>query len=112
MLVHDAARPCLHQDDLSRLLALCETSRVGGILAAPVRDTMKRAEPGKTAVAHTVDRNDLWHALTPQFFPRELLVDCLTRALNEGPPSPMKPRRWSIAASIRSWSPDALIILK
>jgi 2-C-methyl-D-erythritol 4-phosphate cytidylyltransferase len=32
VLVHDAARPCLHQDDLSRLLALCETSRVGGIL--------------------------------------------------------------------------------
>ena len=84
VLVHDAARPCLHQDDLSRLLSLCETSRVGGILAAPVRDTMKRAEPGKTAIAHTVDRNDLWHALTPQLFPRELLVDCLTRALNEG----------------------------
>lgn len=77
-------RACLHQDDLSRLLSLCETSRVGGILAAPVRDTMKRAEPGKTAIAHTVDRNDLWHALTPQLFPRELLVDCLTRALNEG----------------------------
>ena len=45
---------------------------------------MKRAEPGKAAIAHTVDRNDLWHALTPQFFPRELLLDCLTRALNEG----------------------------
>lgn len=84
VLVHDAARPCLHQDDLARLLSLSETSRVGGILAAPVRDTMKRAEPGKAAIAHTVDRNDLWHALTPQFFPRELLLDCLTRALNEG----------------------------
>ncbi|MCS2169352.1 2-C-methyl-D-erythritol 4-phosphate cytidylyltransferase [Scandinavium sp. TWS1a] len=84
VLVHDAARPCLHQDDLANLMALSETSRVGGILAAPVRDTMKRAEPGKTAIAHTVDRNDLWHALTPQFFPRELLFDCLTRALNEG----------------------------
>lgn len=46
VLVHDAARPCLHQDDLARLLALSETSRTG-ILAAPVRDTMKRAEPGK-----------------------------------------------------------------
>ena len=56
VLVHDAARPCLHQD----------------------------AEPGKNAIAHTVDRNGLWHALTPQFFPRELLHDCLTRALNEG----------------------------
>ncbi len=84
VLVHDAARPCLCQDDLNRLLALSETSRVGGILAAPVRDTMKRGEPGKPAIAHTVDRNDLWHALTPQFFPRELLTDCLTRALNEG----------------------------
>ena len=84
VLVHDAARPCLHQDDLARLLALSERSRVGGILAAPVRDTMKRAEPGKVAIAHTVDRNDLWHALTPQFFPRELLLACLTRALNDG----------------------------
>lgn len=84
VLVHDAARPCLHLDDLNRLLQLSETSRVGGILAAPVRDTMKRAEPGKNAIAHTVDRNDLWHALTPQFFPHQLLHDCLTRALNEG----------------------------
>ncbi|SCB94408.1 2-C-methyl-D-erythritol 4-phosphate cytidylyltransferase [Kosakonia oryziphila] len=84
VLVHDAARPCLHQDDLNRLLQLSETSRVGGILAAPVRDTMKRAEPGKTAIAHTVERNDLWHALTPQFFPLQLLHDCLVRALNEG----------------------------
>ncbi|WP_312952651.1 2-C-methyl-D-erythritol 4-phosphate cytidylyltransferase [Superficieibacter sp.] len=84
VLVHDAARPCLCQDDLDRLLRLSETSRVGGILAAPVRDTMKRGEPGKSAIAHTVDRNDLWHALTPQFFPRELLTACLTRALHEG----------------------------
>src|SRR5690606_16503612 len=45
VLVHDAARPCLHQDDLARLLMLSETSRTGGILAVPVRDTMKRAEP-------------------------------------------------------------------
>ena len=84
VLVHDAARPCLHQDDLARLLALSETSRVGGILAAQVRDTMKRAEPGQSLIAHTVERQDLWHALTPQFFPRELLHDCLTRAINAG----------------------------
>lgn len=84
VLVHDAARPCLHIDDLSRLLAIAATSTVGGILAAPVRDTMKRAEPGKQAIAHTVDREALWHALTPQLFPLELLRDCLVRALNEG----------------------------
>ncbi|WP_034950558.1 2-C-methyl-D-erythritol 4-phosphate cytidylyltransferase [Erwinia oleae] len=84
VLVHDAARPCLHLDDLSRLLSIARTSRVGGLLAAPVRDTMKRGEPGKNRIAHTVDRNDLWHALTPQFFPTDLLRACLERALNEG----------------------------
>lgn len=83
VLVHDAARPCLHLDDLSRLLQIREQSRVGGILAAPVRDTMKRGEPGKAAIAHTVERDDLWHALTPQYFPHALLTACLTRALNE-----------------------------
>ncbi|WP_158785376.1 2-C-methyl-D-erythritol 4-phosphate cytidylyltransferase [Pantoea sp. BAV 3049] len=84
VLVHDAARPCLHPDDLTRLLAITATSRVGGILAAPVRDTMKRAEAGKQAIAHTVDREALWHALTPQLFPLVLLRDCLHRALQEG----------------------------
>ncbi|MDU1574212.1 MAG: 2-C-methyl-D-erythritol 4-phosphate cytidylyltransferase [Pantoea sp.] len=84
VLVHDAARPCLHPDDLARLLQVRETSRVGGILAAPVCDTMKRGEPGVAAVAHTVEREDLWHALTPQFFPHQLLTACLTRALAEG----------------------------
>lgn len=84
VLVHDAARPCLHQDDLERLLALRHRSDVGGILAAPVCDTMKRAQPGQHTIDHTVDRNDLWHAQTPQFFPRDLLFTCLSRALNEG----------------------------
>ncbi|PLR48105.1 2-C-methyl-D-erythritol 4-phosphate cytidylyltransferase [Chimaeribacter arupi] len=84
VLVHDAARPCLHQDDLARLLAITATSKVGGILAAPVRDTMKRAEAGVAAVAHTVDRQNLWHALTPQLFPLALLKACLSRALREG----------------------------
>ena len=84
VLVHDAARPCLHPDDLNNLLAISASSKVGGILAAPVRDTMKRGEPGLAAIAHTVDRQDLWHALTPQFFPLELLKTCLRRALNEG----------------------------
>jgi 2-C-methyl-D-erythritol 4-phosphate cytidylyltransferase len=84
VLVHDAARPCLHADDLERLLAITEHSKVGGILAAPVRDTMKRAEPGQNAISHTVERQDLWHALTPQLFPLALLKQCLQRALDEG----------------------------
>lgn len=84
VLVHDAARPCLHADDLDRLLAITEHSDVGGILAAPVRDTMKRAEPGHGAISHTVERQDLWHALTPQLFPLALLKQCLQRALDDG----------------------------
>lgn len=83
VLVHDAARPCLHQDDLSRLLLLAGTHDTGGILATPVCDTMKRAQPSETLIAHTVDRDDLWHALTPQLFPLALLRNCLTRALDE-----------------------------
>lgn len=84
VLVHDAARPCLHADDLERLLAITAHSKVGGILAAPVRDTMKRAEPGRETIAHTVERQDLWHALTPQLFPLPLLKQCLQRTLDEG----------------------------
>lgn len=84
VLVHDAARPCLHPDDLAQLLSITEYSKVGGILAAPVRDTMKRGEVGIQAIAHTVDRQDLWHALTPQLFPLELLKLCLSRALQDG----------------------------
>ncbi|GAB7206940.1 2-C-methyl-D-erythritol 4-phosphate cytidylyltransferase [Dickeya oryzae] len=82
VLVHDAARPCLHQDDLSRLLLLTGQSEVGGILAAPVRDTMKRSRDGR--IDHTVEREALWHALTPQLFPLPLLRSCLEQALREG----------------------------
>lgn len=81
-LVHDAARPCLHLQDLDRLLQLMRHSDVGGILAAPVRDTMKRSQGD--IIDHTVERSDLWHALTPQLFPLPLLERCLTRALREG----------------------------
>lgn len=83
VLVHDAARPCLHAEDLDRLLAITEHSKVGGILAARVRDTMKRGEPGQETIAHTVERQDLWHALTPQLFPLQLLKLCLQRALDD-----------------------------
>ncbi|WP_127959723.1 2-C-methyl-D-erythritol 4-phosphate cytidylyltransferase [Serratia microhaemolytica] len=84
VLVHDAARPCLHADDLARLLAITAQSQVGGILAAPVRDTMKRAVAGQHRIDHTVDRQALWHALTPQLFPRQLLLTCLQQALADG----------------------------
>ncbi|WP_420885585.1 2-C-methyl-D-erythritol 4-phosphate cytidylyltransferase [Candidatus Profftia tarda] len=84
VLVHDAARPCLHKDDLSNLLELRYKSKVGGILATPVRDTMKRSRSGIDVIKHTVTREWLWHALTPQFFPCKLLIMCLEYALNQG----------------------------
>ncbi|WP_036772731.1 2-C-methyl-D-erythritol 4-phosphate cytidylyltransferase [Photorhabdus australis] len=88
VLVHDAARPCLHRDDLERLLQLAESGEqgnmiCGGILASPVRDTMKRGRTGQEIIDHTVERQDLWHALTPQLFPLMLLRDCLSKALSQ-----------------------------
>lgn len=84
VLVHDAVRPCLHANDLARLLAITEHSKVGGILAVLVRDTIKRAEPSLGTISHTIERQELWHALTPQLFPLALLKHCLQRALDEG----------------------------
>lgn len=86
VLVHDAVRPCLHQDDLRRLLAITAQTDVGGVLAFPVRNTIKRACAGTDIIASTVERDNLWHALTPQLFARDLLKNCLERALAEGAP--------------------------
>ncbi len=84
VLVHDAARPCLCHDDLTRLLTLAESGSIGGILATPVRDTMKRSEPHPEVnyqqVSKTESRDNLWHALTPQFFPLALLKFALEQA--------------------------------
>ncbi|GGW65373.1 2-C-methyl-D-erythritol 4-phosphate cytidylyltransferase [Alishewanella tabrizica] len=81
VLVHDAARPLVRREDIELLITRCMAVGHGGILATPVRDTMKR---GSQLVQHTVDRQQLWHALTPQFFPTALLRDCITRALAAG----------------------------
>ena len=45
----------------------------------PVRDTMKR-QSAETTVQGTVDREGLWHALTPQLFPYHVLRDALSNA--------------------------------
>ncbi|VFP80242.1 2-C-methyl-D-erythritol 4-phosphate cytidylyltransferase [Candidatus Erwinia haradaeae] len=83
VLIHDAARPCLCSTDLHRLLALTVSSQIGGILAVPVRDTLKRAMKGKNNIHYTVKRESLWHALTPQLFPLTLLKNCLEKLLRD-----------------------------
>ncbi|ELI1839424.1 2-C-methyl-D-erythritol 4-phosphate cytidylyltransferase [Vibrio fluvialis] len=80
VLVHDAARPCVEHADISQLIATAQTHTVGAILAAPVRDTMKRADGGQN-IDHTVDRVALWHALTPQMFRAQPLMQALTQAI-------------------------------
>ncbi|HWK52344.1 MAG TPA: 2-C-methyl-D-erythritol 4-phosphate cytidylyltransferase [Steroidobacter sp.] len=83
VLVHDAARPCLSGTDLDRLLTELNDNAVGGLLAAPVVDTLKRADDSGR-VSQTVPREKLWRALTPQMFRRDLLQRALQSARTKG----------------------------
>ena len=67
VLVHDAARPNLARSDLDRLLIELADDPVGGLLAVPARDTLKRAD-ADGRVSATVDRSTIWQAYTPQMF--------------------------------------------
>jgi 2-C-methyl-D-erythritol 4-phosphate cytidylyltransferase len=79
VLVHDAARPCVPQDALARLVAQVGDDAVGGLLAIPVADTLKRAEGAGDAprVLRTESRAGLWQAQTPQMFRYGVLVRAL-----------------------------------
>jgi 2-C-methyl-D-erythritol 4-phosphate cytidylyltransferase len=83
VLVHDAARPCLPNEDFYRLLEECSDDEIGGILALPIPDTVKKAvqdETGKARIGSTQDRSQLWLAQTPQMFRAGLLAQALNRA--------------------------------
>lgn len=75
ILVHDAARCCLSDDALTRLINEAGNAPCGGILAVPVADTLKRAAGGK--IGATVSREGLWQAQTPQLFAASLLQRAL-----------------------------------
>ncbi len=85
VLVHDAARPCLRRRDLELLFAALESDAVGGLLAVPVSDTLKR-EVGHQRVGETVARDGLWRALTPQMFRYALLLRALRLCLERDRP--------------------------
>lgn len=78
VLVHDAARPCLTQAHLSNLINELRDDAVGGILAVPVADTLKRAD-AQQRIACTESREGLWQAQTPQMFRAGLLAQALLR---------------------------------
>lgn len=83
VLVHDAVRPCVRHTDIATLIRATEGLEEGGLLAAPVVDTIKRSDD-HNHVIETVDRNCLWRALTPQLFPMEALRTALQQAMDQG----------------------------
>lgn len=80
VLVHDAARPCLREQDLQRLIT--DLHGEGALLAVPIHDTVKRADEHRQSAA-TVDRSRLWRALTPQIFRLAMLRAALIKALDD-----------------------------
>ena len=78
VLVHDAARPCLSAAMLSALFSELANDPVGGILAVPVADTLKRADAAQR-VAATEPRDGLWQAQTPQMFRYGRLLEALEK---------------------------------
>ena len=132
VLVHDAARPCLSGHDLQQLLERLGSHPVGGILATPAADTLKRASVAATAnprrrgtigpeIDQTVDRAGLWRALTPQMFRYKPLSDALDRALATGrlPTDEAQALEWTgahpvlvqgSAANIKITSADDLVL--
>lgn len=78
VLVHDAARCLLRSEWVEALIEACQGDPVGGLLAAPVADTLKREAAGRSLA--TVARDGLWRAQTPQMFRLGILIEALARA--------------------------------
>jgi 2-C-methyl-D-erythritol 4-phosphate cytidylyltransferase len=126
ILVHDAARPCLTATDLRQLLEYLSSHPVGGLLATPAADTLKRAcsnpdSSGHREIDQTVDRAGLWRALTPQMFRYQPLCEALDRAFASGrlPTDEAQALEWGgqrpvlvqgSAANIKITSADDLVL--
>ncbi len=83
VLVHDVARPCCLRSDIEKLIRQLEHHPVGGILAIPASDTIKRVDAARQ-IEETVDRSWLWQAQTPQLFRMRLLLDALNHCIGMG----------------------------
>ena len=83
VLVHDVARPCVTTADITNLADQLANAAVGGILAAPVSDTLKRSD-GESKVVETVNRSGLWAAMTPQMFRYGVLLKALEECHRQG----------------------------
>lgn len=83
VLVHDAARPCMRGADVARLVERAGQQGDGGLLGAPLRDTLKRADGEGRSIA-TESRDARWRAFTPQMFRRGQLTQALVDARDAG----------------------------
>lgn len=83
VLVHDVARPCCLRADIEKLMLHLQPHPVGGLLAVPASDTIKRVDSAQQ-IEETVDRAWLWQAQTPQLFRFHVLHDALNHCLGLG----------------------------
>jgi 2-C-methyl-D-erythritol 4-phosphate cytidylyltransferase len=86
VLVHDVARPCVRVQDIKNLLAQLANHKVGGVLATPVSDTLKRVlkrTAHQSDIDSTEDRTQLWAAQTPQMFRHGVLLESLQTAVKQ-----------------------------
>ena len=82
LMVHDAARPCITEQDLDLLYDAAKSSKSGAVLADRLSDTIKR-DDGNQSILKTLSREGLWRALTPQVFPKDILIDALKTVKKE-----------------------------
>ena len=82
ILIHDAARLCITQSDIQKLMTACKQKNQGGLLVKPINDTIKYSKNG-THAQKTIDRSKLKAALTPQMFPFKQLLEVLEKSDND-----------------------------
>lgn len=78
ILVHDAARCCIDSRDIHSLIETLTDGDIGGILATPATDTIKKVDPASNLVVSTIDRNLIYQAQTPQMFKYRDLINALS----------------------------------
>ena len=82
VLVHDAVRPCVRSADIEKLIAELSEHPVGGLLGSPVDNTLKQVDADGNVIT-TMDRAELWNALTPQMFRYDILRTGLRQVISE-----------------------------
>lgn len=93
VLVHDAARPGIDEAMVRRLIESVGSTHIGGLLALPLADTLKRADDLKQ-VSATIPREALWQAQTPQMFRVGMLQQALATHLNRQPTDEAQAMEW------------------